>query len=221
MNAILFDLDRTLHDRDASVLQFLKAQHRYLNELQHSAIPYTYIDRFIELECRGYVWKDKVYSTLAQEFSLPLTPEELLLEYVAGFHLHCQEIDEASALLDFLKTKGYKIGMVTNGMSDIQNKTIDSLGIRSYFDTIIISEEAGIKKPDPAIFNMAAEVLGTAPSECLYIGDHYENDILAAQKAGMKAAWLTEDESAVSEHVADLKISSLGELKGYLTTYTL
>ncbi|MGM0846740.1 MAG: HAD family hydrolase [Bacillota bacterium] len=217
MKAILFDLDRTLHDRDASVLQFLKVQHQRLNEIHHSSIPYAYIDRFIELECNGYVWKDKVYSALSDEFSLPLTPQELLHEYETGFHPHCLEIDGASSLLNLLKKNGFKVGLVTNGMTDMQNNTINSLGIRAYFDSIIISEEAGIKKPDPAIFKMAAELLETSPSECLYVGDHYENDIAAAHKAGMKAAWLSDCELPAEEHEADLKISSLSELRRYLS----
>ena len=156
MKAILFDLDRTLHDRDASVLQFLKAQHQKLNSLHHTVIPSTYIDRFIELECKGYVWKDKVYASLAEEFSLPLSPKELLEDYLTGFHQHCLKMDGASTVLHFLKSAGYKVGMVTNGMTDVQNNTINALGIRAYFDTIVISEEAGLKKPDPAIFHLAA-----------------------------------------------------------------
>ncbi|WP_421382843.1 HAD family hydrolase [Bacillus salacetis] len=217
MKAILFDLDRTLHDRDSSVLEFLKAQHQTLNRLHHTVIPPSYIDRFIELECRGYVWKDKVYASLAEEFSLPLSPEELLHDYRNGFHRHCIEMDGASALLIFIKSLGLKIGMITNGMTDVQNQTIDALGIRSHFDCIVISEEAGMKKPNPEIFASAAEALNVSISECLYVGDHYENDVAAARKAGMKAAWLTVDELAPAGSAADITVSSLAELQEYLS----
>jgi putative hydrolase of the HAD superfamily len=216
MKAILFDLDRTLHDRDSSVLRFLKAQHQSLNELHETEVPPSYIDRFIELECKGYVWKDKVYSQLAEEFSLPLSPSELLQDYLTGFHRHCLEMEGTSRLLPFIKKAGLKVGMITNGMTDVQNNTIDALGIRPHFDTIIISEEAGIKKPDSRIFTMAAEALGVSPSDCLYVGDHYENDVAASRKAGMKAAWLVGDEAVQENPQADILISSLNELQDYL-----
>ncbi|WP_456272677.1 HAD family hydrolase [Bacillus sp. AK031] len=216
MKAILFDLDRTLHDRDASVLRFLKAQHQSLNELQTAGVPSSYIDRFIELECKGYVWKDKVYSQLAGEFNLPLSPSELLQDYLTGFHRHCREMEGTSLLLPFIREAGFKVGMITNGMTDVQNNTIDALGIRPHFDCIIISEEAGMKKPDPRIFIMAAEALGVSPSDCLYVGDHYENDVAAARQAGMKAAWLVVDEAVQERPQADIVISTLNELQEHL-----
>ncbi|WP_409252619.1 HAD family hydrolase [Bacillus sp. SCS-153A] len=218
MKAILFDLDRTLHDRDASVIQFLQAQHQRLNSLHHTAIPTTYIDRFIELECNGYVWKDQVYASLANEFNLPLSPEELLEDYLVGFHQHCRVMEGASDILSSLRSAGYKLGMITNGKTGVQNNTINSLGIRKYFDCIIISEEAGIKKPDPDIFTLAAEALNVTPSECLYVGDHYENDVKAARVSGMKAAWLTGIDSIPDELDADLVVSSLFELQGFLSS---
>ena len=216
MKAVLFDLDRTLHDRDASVLQFLQAQYQSLNELYGAAVPPSYIDRFIELECKGYVWKDKVYTQLVEEFNLPISPDELLQEYVTGFHLYCREMEGTSLLLPFIKKTGYKVGMITNGMTGVQNDTIDALNIRSHFDSIIISEEAGLKKPDPRIFELAADSLAVPPADCLYVGDHYENDIAAARKAGMKTVWLVEDTAFQEAPQADIVISSLYELKEHL-----
>lgn len=215
MKAVIFDLDRTLHDRDASLLAFLKTQHQSLNRGQ--GVPVSYIDRFIELECKGYVWKDKVYRALTSEFDLPLTSEELLQDYLAGFHRHCREVEGASSLLSFLKSEGYKVGMVTNGMTDVQNNTIDALGIRSHFDSIIISEEAGIKKPDPEIFELAARSLAVSPPECLYAGDHYQNDVLAARQAGMKTAWLLSGGEEIIDNKADVAVTSLADLRKYLS----
>jgi putative hydrolase of the HAD superfamily len=216
MKAILFDLDRTLHDRDASVLSFLKMQHQKLNTLHDSPIPVTYIDRFIELERKGYVWKDKVYTALSEEFNLPLSPEELLHDYLTSFHRHCLEMDGASDILDFSISMGYRLGMITNGQTDMQNRTINALGLRGYFDAIIISEEAGVKKPDPAIFEMAAEALNVTPSDCLYVGDHYENDVAAACKAGMNAAWLEEEGFPIKGCAAHMRITSLAGLRKHI-----
>jgi putative hydrolase of the HAD superfamily len=69
--AVLFDLDGTLLDRDASVEQFVSIQYDRVSEhLSH--IPKSdYIARFIELDCHGHVWKNKVYQALVTELNRP------------------------------------------------------------------------------------------------------------------------------------------------------
>ncbi|WP_392407139.1 hypothetical protein ACF3DV_16170 [Chlorogloeopsis fritschii PCC 9212] len=70
VKAVFFDLDGTLLDRDASVKQFIAAQYDRLT-VHLSHIPkIDYITRFIELDCRGHVWKDKVYQMLVAEFEI-------------------------------------------------------------------------------------------------------------------------------------------------------
>ncbi|MBW4491204.1 MAG: HAD hydrolase-like protein [Trichocoleus desertorum ATA4-8-CV12] len=70
VEAVLFDLDGTLLDRDASIRQFIAAQYDRLgNYLSH--IPKAdYVSRFIELDSQGHVWKDKVYQALIVEFDI-------------------------------------------------------------------------------------------------------------------------------------------------------
>ena len=72
MKSVIFDLDGTLLDRDASVEQFISGQYeRLAKHLSH--IPKNdYIARFIELDCHGHVWKDKVYQALVTEFAIRL-----------------------------------------------------------------------------------------------------------------------------------------------------
>ncbi|WP_253735841.1 HAD family hydrolase [Paenibacillus sp. FJAT-26967] len=88
-----------------------------------------------------------------------------------------------------LKKKGYKLGMITNGFKDFQSANIDALGIRSFFHDILISEQAGLRKPDPAIFRLAAEKLQVKLQNCVYIGDHPVNDVAASRFAGMRGIW--------------------------------
>jgi len=70
IKAVIFDLDGTLLDRDSSLKLFVQDQYkRYSKELAH--IPkQEYISRFIELDHKGYVWKDKVYQQLLAEYDL-------------------------------------------------------------------------------------------------------------------------------------------------------
>ena len=70
MKSVFFDLDGTLFDRETSVEQFISNQYdRLTDELSH--IPKNdYMVRFIELDCHGHVWKDKVYQALVEEFAI-------------------------------------------------------------------------------------------------------------------------------------------------------
>ncbi|GAF06117.1 2-haloalkanoic acid dehalogenase [Paenibacillus pini JCM 16418] len=98
-------------------------------------------------------------------------------------------IDQAKEVVTVLRKK-YKTGLITNGKTNIQYGKIDQIGMRNDFDIIIVSEEAGVKKPDPSIFEMACTALDVRSEECIYIGDHPMNDIEGAFRAGMETIWM-------------------------------
>ncbi len=79
--------------------------------------------------------------------------------------------------------------MITNGFTDFQWMNIKVLGIDHYFDTILVSEQEGIKKPHKDIFLRALKALDVSAEESVYIGDHPGNDVLGARGAGMHAVW--------------------------------
>ncbi|WP_349774391.1 HAD family hydrolase [Oceanobacillus luteolus] len=70
-----------------------------------------------------------------------------------------------------------------------QMNNIKALGIEDYFETILISEWVGMKKPEPIIFQQALKELDVLPSESIFVGDHPLNDIIAANMVGMKTVW--------------------------------
>ncbi|MFS8603695.1 HAD family hydrolase [Priestia megaterium] len=190
IKAVIFDLDGTLLDRDSSLKHFIQDQYeRYSKELAH--IPkQKYISRFIELDQKGYVWKDKVYQQLLNEYDLSnLTWEEMLDDYLHYFPAHCVPFLHMEHVLKELKKKGLLLGMITNGFTDFQWMNIKALRIDHYFDTILVSEQEGIKKPHKDIFLRALKALDVSAEESVYIGDHPENDVLGARGAGMHAVW--------------------------------
>ncbi|PAE13905.1 L-2-haloalkanoic acid dehalogenase [Niallia circulans] len=211
IKAIIFDLDGTLLNRDASIEMFVDCQYDRLNiELGH--IPKdTYIKRFIELDQRGYVWKDKVYQQLAAEFEVKeITWEELLQDYLSQFKNHCMPFPNLKKMLEGLKSQNLLLGMITNGFGQFQMDNLKSLQIEKYFDVILVSEWEGIKKPDPRIFNKALNILNVQANEAIIVGDHPENDVLAAKKVGMKGIWKKDLHWRNAE--ADLIVDDLGEL---------
>ncbi|OCS82596.1 HAD family hydrolase [Caryophanon tenue] len=222
IKAILFDLDGTLLDRDTSLSLFIEAQYERLREILGHIPKEHYSARFIELDNHGYVWKDKVYAQLVAEFHISsTTPEALLEDYIANFQHHCVAFPHMHDMLDELKRHHIVLGMITNGYGQFQMDNIKALGIEAYFDVILVSEWEGMKKPDPNIFKKALQLLQVMPSESLFIGDHPENDIAAAQAVGMKAIWKQNEQW--TDVKADAVIADYEELVRLLAqfdTYT-
>lgn len=190
IKAVIFDLDGTLLNRDDSVKLFIERQYdKFSRQVGH--IPKEkYITRFIELDKRGYVWKDRVYKQLVDEFEITeLTWEDLLHDYVSEFKNNCVPFTNLTQMLETLKENNLLLGMITNGYGQFQMDNIDGLGIKEYFDVIMVSEWEGIKKPDPEIFNRVIRRLEISPNQSIFIGDHPENDVHAAQKIEMRGIW--------------------------------
>lgn len=195
IKAVIFDLDGTILNRDDSLIAFANQQYnRFHKELGH--VPKNvYISRFRELDNRGYVWKDKVYQQLTKEFLITgLTWEYLLNDYLIHFQNSCIPFSNLLNMLDELKREKVLLGIITNGKCKFQMNNIKALGIESYFETILISECEGIKKPNHEIFQKALHKLDVLASESVFVGDHPINDIKAAQDVGMNAIWKRDEE---------------------------
>ncbi len=127
ITAILFDLDGTLLDRETSLKQFISTQYNRLPALRHISKD-NYISRFLELDCHGYVWKDKVYQSLVSEFSIDtLSWQDLLQDYENEFLHSCIPFPNLHSTLITLKTQQYLLGIVTNGLGTFQRRTVQAL----------------------------------------------------------------------------------------------
>ncbi|MEI3612207.1 HAD family hydrolase [Pseudogracilibacillus sp. SO30301A] len=211
IKSVLFDLDNTLLNRDVSVKKFIELQYERLHKYIERVPKEKYITRFIELDDRGYVWKDKVYQQLTDELAMEaISWEELLQDYLANFKYCCVPFNHLVEMLDALKGCNITLGMITNGYGQFQMDNIKALGIEEKFEVILISEWEGIKKPNPFIFEKAAERLGAIPNQCVFVGDHPINDIRAANEVGMKSIWKKDSQWDSSE--ADFSIDILIEI---------
>ncbi|MEO8101571.1 MAG: HAD-IA family hydrolase [Betaproteobacteria bacterium] len=86
-----------------------------------------------------------------------------------------------------------RLGIVTNNSVAEQREKLRALNISGYFDTVVISEEVGVTKPDPEIFAIALERIGAQAQDAVFVGDNWTNDIEGALGAGMAAIWLDRD----------------------------
>ena len=116
----------------------------------------------------------------------------------------------AIEVLNYLQPK-YTLHLITNGFREVQNIKIDQSALRSYFQTILISEEHGVSKPEPDIFRLAETLSGASTSECLMIGDNYDMDVNGATGANWKAIHLNVNGGS-EEKTSTVQISELKEL---------
>lgn len=188
IKAIIFDLDQTLLNRQASVEHFIEAQYeRYINYLSHISKA-KFKSTFMDFDNNGSVWKDKVYAQLINHFNIQgLTKDKLLKDYITTFCDYCVPFPYLFKTLNELKANNYKLGIITNGKYPFQLHNIKALNLNTFMDIILISEQENIKKPNPLIFERAAEKLNLALHECLFVGDNFESDYQAAKNAGMHA----------------------------------
>ncbi|MCY3773465.1 MAG: HAD family hydrolase [Gemmatimonadetes bacterium] len=212
-NAVLFDLDDTLIDRD-------RARDRFFSFLLNTYFP--------RLTPEGAAWTDRMETLRALDqggrgsktaiynhcFSdIPGMSPESFADLMRGkLASYVSWSDGAEPLLECLRARRHPMAVVTNG-SRSQRAKIDTIGASRYFDAVLISEEVGTAKPDPVIFRQAMSRLNAAPGRSVFIGDSLEHDIAGARNAGMMAVYLNRSgEAGMDESLCDLVVSDLREL---------
>lgn len=120
---------------------------------------------------------------------------------------------ESREVVAELARRGYLLGLVSNHVALPQLRKVRVLGLESYFDAIVTSEEVGVEKPAPAAFLMALERLGVSANEAVFVGDNPDGDIGGAIGAGISMTILTVEyaPSAVCDE-ADHTVSKIGEV---------
>lgn len=93
-------------------------------------------------------------------------------------------------VLEFLKKRGYRLGIISDGLIDVQLNRIRALKLEKYFDMFTFSEEVGKNKPALEIFQLALRKANCSPSEAVMVGDNVKTDIAGANKIGMISIWI-------------------------------
>lgn len=190
LKTVLFDLDGTLLDRDTSLRLFLGQQHaRYVAELPGLSVE-DFTNIIAGLDAFGHVAKPTVYAQFCERFGFGKSLKETLVEdFEASFHGLAVAFPGLHETLQELRKLGLNLGLVTNGRSRSQRPKIEALKIAPYFTSILISEEQGLRKPDPRIFQLAMQETGSTPESTIFVGDHPEADIRGAARAGLQTVW--------------------------------
>ena len=193
LTTVIFDLDQTLVNRDATFKLFLEKQYLRLQQHLGNNSFEAFYAAIKQHDNNGYTPKDEVYSLVCADLGLEpptiTTTATLLFNDFTKFYGSDPILfEDVHQILSELQ-KHYTLALITNGKTKGQNAKIDNANLRNYFKCIVVSETEGIKKPDLRIFERCLKRLDISATEAVYVGDNPENDVRAAQLAGMKAIW--------------------------------
>jgi len=223
---LLFDLDHTLLDSDASEI----AAYAHTMELIGLADPDDHFERYLRINHgmwaaveRGEIQPSEVRHRRFEQFVLEVgidaDPMAMADAFVWGLGAYGELYEGARELLDQLVGRA-RMAMVTNGLSDVQRARIERLDLGKYFDAIVISSEVGATKPRPEIFDIAFEQLGAPAKEtAVMIGDSLTSDIRGGIDYGIDTCWFNwRSEVAPGDLAITHRITHLVQLPAVVTT---
>lgn len=214
IRAVLFDLDRTLVDRDTSIHLFFQAQWQLCRtQCGYPGTRDAFVRRLIGRDQRGFGSKSEMYASVVRECSLPPAMAAVLEEdFRTRFAGMVVPFPGTAELLGRLRRRPYLIGVVTNGTEQVQRTKLATTGLAALVDVVLISETEGIRKPQREIFERALSRLGVGADEAVFVGDNLVVDVQGSRAAGMKAVWLA-DPGEVPSPEADVTLHGLRDLE--------
>jgi putative hydrolase of the HAD superfamily len=193
IRAIIFDLDNTLVDRTASIHRYAGIFKRDFGHCLHALSIKEIGKRLITADAGGYRGKPEMLDAICMWPEWKSTPdrEDLNLHWMWEFPAQAVAMNDLEETVEFLKAESIKLGIITNGSARAQNAKIMALGLWKHFPVILVSETAGIKKPDSRLFEMALNQLDTPPKDTWFVGDNPISDMVGARQAGITGVWRT------------------------------
>ena len=225
---IFFDLDHTLWDFERSAEETkremfvtFKLEQRGIKSYEAFREVYVEINRTLwEMYRDDTIEKDELnfrrfYDTL---FMLGVDDRKLgsnmAWQFIEGISSKTYLFPHTIEILEYLFPK-YKLHVITNGFEEVQFRKLEGSGMGRYFTSVITSEEAEAKKPDPQIFKYALEKSGAKASDSLMIGDDLTVDMAGARQVGIDQLYVNHENKKHNEPVT-MEVFSLDEIIGLL-----
>lgn len=156
---------------------------------------------------RFQFWADK----------LAVTTQTLNSAFMTAMADICCLLPGAKELISALTGK-VKMGIITNGFTELQRVRLEKTGLKDVFAPLVISEQVGIAKPDIGIFEYALTHMGDIQREqVLMVGDNPHSDILGGMNAGFDTCWLNSENSVLPDGIKpSYQVTSLTQLQSLL-----
>jgi len=210
---VYFDIDNTLLDHSAAEragLQDLHDGHRdAFNGVSVPTLQETYHAHSVPLwkqYAQGAIDKATVkeqrFARTFDALHIPMDAQAANTFYMQRYAAHWQPVDGALAAFEAVAEQ-LPVGIITNGFLETQTGKMDRFPLlRDRSAAVLISEETGVLKPHPRLFDEATRRAGAARGDILYVGDSLFSDVRGATRAGWQAAWYTASTEPVEESVA-------------------
>ncbi len=214
IRAVFLDFDDTLGDRDAYVYphyrQLLEQHARFANAEEEEAV----LQQVMLWDELGNSPKHTIQQNLAQRYGIQI-PFDMDAWWATIDYSNAVLLPDVEAVLQRLRDKGYRLGLITNGISRTQHQKVQVTGVDRYLDDVIVSGDLPYGKPDVRIYQLAMSHLQVEPQEAVMVGDTFMTDIIGALRAGMHAVWVQSRTRRPSQ-TRVRRIAGLGELEAAL-----
>jgi HAD superfamily hydrolase (TIGR01549 family) len=194
IDAVLFDWNNTLVQFEWDD-DLVEVGHRAA--LGHDDPDFTARWREIMLGGSG---RDRRYADILRDLGVADPDAFIDAEHEVWRPAH-SVLASAQALLDALRARGVRTGLVANSWPDpgrVLRKDAELFGLSERLDVLVYSEEIGLRKPDPEIFRHACRRLGVEAGATMYVGDNLATDVQGAAAVGMttvQALWFRADDT--------------------------
>lgn len=205
---IFFDADQTLLD---------------FEDAEHQALDRTFDEYGLSLNEETHLLYQKINRSLWDNFEKNLITKEDLLKarfaklfeslsisgidpiqfnksYLYNLGFGCKTLPGAVELCKTLHQKGFRLYLLTNGVSQTQHRRLNGTELLPYFEDVFVSEETGFQKPLKGYFDYVfAHIENFDPKQTLMVGDSLSSDILGAYNAGLDSCWFNPNKKPAPE----------------------
>ncbi len=216
VRAIFFDIDDTLY---ASRELAYHARENAVNAMIDAGLSEKDPEKVFRL-LEGIVREkgsnfSRHFDLLLEKLGMPWNPA-IIAAGVAAYHdtklSYIHPYPDTVPVLLKLREKGYRLGVITNGVAVKQWEKLIRLGLNHFFHSVVISESYGVHKPSRELYGIALREMGVDAKDAVMVGDKIDADISGAKDAGFRTVWISHKKPLSGDVKPDAVVESIAQL---------